>query len=675
VLLLALMLTGRMPYAALRSLALVGACLVASCAGATPPPAPLVPVQPVAVAPTPPPPDLSPAPEPPALIVSGRLSKLSGLLATVRGWSNLPMPQSEQVTELLTGQAVGPLVDLEQTIDFAVASTGSGTHMRAQVAVSAGIKDIDAAKAVLSDRYKLAPGENGALLIQGLGHRSSQDADDGDSDSDDGDHRVCELAPAFGAAPMRIVCGMDAKSLADLAPWLTRTATRLPSPSDLHVDVRMQPLKPTISGFKRMFSALAGAVLGEPSGMPDLRDAAISLGTDLVDFALDLEKISVDVQLSDAGAGLTATTKFSGNSSAFTRVVTAHADGGSQAPAAFWQMPGDADSAAFYRGLDANDLARVRDLALKLLDVKLAEDAIKEVDRKVLVDVLAKLPSPAPATYASGVDLDAVKKAHGAGMALGSSPEPLQEIEARRVLAEALLGWHLLELDESSSRLSAALRELTTTWTRPGLLGAYRAKAKGGVVPVIRTAPVPKGATLPRDTQHYVIELPFEHDASSESHNAPLPAARGVVKASKGRPKALLLHLFLAAEGPRTWLAVGGDDALLASKLSFALTAGQANARSDLGFFKDVRTGSAGFFTLRSGAAMAQVIGVLFSELGLRSDDSLEDLAHVPHGGTTPIVYSLTAQVGVPSSVVATLQVPRAAIEDTVVGVLRHGGF
>jgi hypothetical protein len=73
---------------------------------------------------------------------------------------------------------------------------------------------------------------------------------------------------------------------------------------------------------------------------------------------------------------------------------------------------------------------------------------------------------------------------------------------------------------------------------------------------------------------------------------------------------------------------------------------------------------------------MAQQVGVLFSELGLPSDDTLEDIAHVPHGGKTPIVYSLTSLAGAaPASVVATLQVPRGAIEDAVVGVLRHGGF
>ena len=51
------------------------------------------------------------------------------------------MPQSEQVTELLTSEAVGPLVDLDQPIDFAVAVTGSGTKMKDLTAVSAAVKD------------------------------------------------------------------------------------------------------------------------------------------------------------------------------------------------------------------------------------------------------------------------------------------------------------------------------------------------------------------------------------------------------------------------------------------------------------------------------------------------------------------------------------------------------
>ena len=670
--------TCRVSRATLSFLAFVVGALLASCGGTTPAPAPPVPVQPVVAVQLPPPADLRAAPEPSGLVVSGRVGKLSGLFTTVRGWSSLPMPQSEQVSELLTGQAVGPLVDLDQPIDFAVASNGSGTHTRALVAVSAAVKDVDAAKAALSDRYKLAPGDNGALLIQGLGRRSGNaGADDGDSEGDEGDHRTCELAPAYGAAPMRIVCGVDAKALSELGPWLTRTATRATSASDLHVDVRMGPLKPTVSGLKRMFSVVAGGALGAPSSLPGLREAAMSLGTDLVDFVLDLESISLDVQLSDAGACVTATTKFSSSSSALTRVVTAHADGGSPTPAAFWQLPGDMDSAAFYRGVDANDLARLRDLGLKLVDAKLTEDGVKDADRKLLLDALAKVPSAAAAVYGSGVDLDAVKKARGAVAALGSAPEASQAAETRRTLAEALLGWHLMEMDEPSSRLSSALKEISTAWSRPGFLAVYRTKLKGGIPPAIRVAPIPKGFALPKDAQHYVIDLPFDSEASAQPRNGAHPPGgqvRIAAKAPKAKP--LLLHAFLASDGPRTWFAVGGDDALVLSKLAGALAPPQASSPADLGFFKDARTGAAGFYTLRAGALMAQQVGVLFSELGLPSDDTLEDIAHVPHGGKTPIVYSLTSLAGAaPASVVATLQVPRGAIEDAVVGVLRHGGF
>ena len=71
--------------------------------------------------------DLSPVPEPgwprprPGASRSCRAS-----LATAHGWTKLPMPQSEQVTELLTSEAVGPIVDLDAPIDFAVAVLGSG---------------------------------------------------------------------------------------------------------------------------------------------------------------------------------------------------------------------------------------------------------------------------------------------------------------------------------------------------------------------------------------------------------------------------------------------------------------------------------------------------------------------------------------------------------------------
>jgi hypothetical protein len=681
-LLLEIMPVGRAARVVLSFFLTGGAWSLASCGGAAPPaPAP-VPLQPALSVPLPPPPDLSVAPEPAGLVLSGRIAKLSGMFATVRGWSNLPMPESEQVTELLTGQAVGALVDLDRPIDFAVASAGAGTHLQAEVAVSAAVKDVDAAKAALSDRYKLTPGDRGVLVIQGLGRSSGPGAaaDDDDSDGDDHDHRVCELAPAYGPAPMRILCGVDAKALADLGPWLTRTATRATMTSDVHVDLRVRPLKAAISGLKRMVGVLAGGVIDGRSGASGVRDVAMNIAVDFVDWVLDLEGVSFDAMLSDAGAALTTKCTFSGSTSALTRIMTLHADGGSSTPGSFWQLPEDTDTATFYRGVDPNDLARLRDPVLAIIDGELASVGVKGADRKAFVDALVKLASPAAALYASGVDLGAVKKARGAAAALGASPERSQEVEAIRVQAEALLGWHFLVLDEPPTRFGSALKDLVNAWNRPGLRSAIQAKSSIGPWPALRQVPLPKGVTLPTDAQHYVLEVAFD-PALSEPRPPPVAAGPGQrpPRIAKARPKSLVVHAFLAGDSQRTWLAIGGDEGLVSSKLGSALASGgQGRGRADLGFFKDARTGGAGFVTLRTGAVFAEQVALLFSQLGFGSAsvDALDDLASVPNGGNTPIVYSLTAQPGgPPTSVVSLLQLPRGAIEDAVVAALRHGGF
>src|ERR1700727_2477621 len=100
--------------------------LLAGCGGGAPPPQappPAPSVAPVAAAP---PADLSAVPPPAGLVVSGRVARLSASLAAVHAWTQLPMPKSEQVSELLTTEAVGALVDMDRPIDFAVSVSGSG---------------------------------------------------------------------------------------------------------------------------------------------------------------------------------------------------------------------------------------------------------------------------------------------------------------------------------------------------------------------------------------------------------------------------------------------------------------------------------------------------------------------------------------------------------------------
>src|SRR4029077_9656732 len=124
-------------------------------------------------------PNLSAVGDPAGLVVFGRVSKAGPSLSALHDWSRLPMPQSEDVTELLTGESLGPLVDLDQPIEFAVAIAGGGLQLHARVAASAALKDVDRAKATLSGRYKLVPGDNGSLLLQDASHAPpSKDEDD-----------------------------------------------------------------------------------------------------------------------------------------------------------------------------------------------------------------------------------------------------------------------------------------------------------------------------------------------------------------------------------------------------------------------------------------------------------------------------------------------------------------
>ena len=367
-----------------RLFALFVPCAAAACGGA--PAAPQAPASsgaPLSSPALPPAPDLSPVSPPVGLVVSGRLSRLDASLASVHGWTQLPMPQSEQVTEIIANESIGALVALDQPIDLAVAVSGAGARMTTMIAVSAAVRDLEHAKTILAERHKLTPGDNGVLVIQRIARspRRGGDGDnDGRSDEDGDDTHTCELAPAYGAAPTRLVCAWDPKALAALGPWLTRGATRQASTSDAHVDVYMQPLRAAIAAEKRLFSILLGTVLGGRLGLSGARDLAQAIGADVADFANDLDTLSLDVALSDPGAAATMTLKMSGSSSALGRLALANSDRNGPPPAALWQMPGDADFALFDRGIDPNELARGRDLALKVVSDKLADDGVGEAD-------------------------------------------------------------------------------------------------------------------------------------------------------------------------------------------------------------------------------------------------------------------------------------------------------
>jgi hypothetical protein len=583
-------------------------------------------------------------------MVSVTLPRLGASLATVHAWTQLPMPEAAKLSELITGAPVGALVDMDRPIDFALTVQGS-RHPELQGALAAGVRDLEAAKASLAD-YKLVPGANGTLRILGL-RKPAADSSEG------GDERACELAPAYGPAATRLVCASDEKALAALGPWLTRGATRLAPPTaDGHLELRMAPVKPLISSERPLLGLLLGTILGNQRGYSGIREAGTAAAGDLADFAMDLDDATLDLTLSDPGATATLNWKLSGSTSALGRVMTANADRNGPPPAVFWQMPADADAAFFDRGIDPKMVDRARELATKVLDDKLAEDGVKEGDRKALESALgAFLLTGAPFVYAGGVDLDAARKALAAEKAV---PETGDRREANRVTAQAIVGWKVAELDEPAGPRIDALKALATTWGR--VSAVY--KAKGGRVVALRTAAMPKGVTLPKDTQHFVVEVPLGE--------APDPKAK-----AKGTPKPLSIDLFVVPDGARSWIGAGGDAAVVAAKLSAAVAGSGDNlgSRADLAPMKNAVLGAGGFFDTRSLPLLAQQVGTFGGDSTSFAGDGdlLEGVSQLPHQGATPIPFSFTAPAASPGTAVGTLQIPRGTIDDIMVLALKYG--
>ncbi len=558
--------------------------------------------------------NLGPVAAPATLVVTGRLAKPNASLGTIRGWSKLPMPQSAQATEALLGEALGNLIDLDQPIDFAVA-VGSDSPKKAalglagfdnvkpRLVVSAALQDPEAAKAALSERFKLVRGEGGVLSITGLGRTSHAEAPPDESEESDGeptDHESCELAPAYGPSAMRLLCAWgDPGSLAELGPWLTRGATRAVATADLHVDVRMEPLKALFgTGLKSILSVVGGLVSGSV-GLSSPRDLVMGILSEMGDFLLDLEDASLDIELSEPEARAVKTLTFTGRSSAITRLATANADRNAPPPPTFWQMPGDATFAFFERGIDERELGQGRTLVLNAIAEQLTQEGVKPADRTAIVDALGKLPPAAPLVYAAGVDGAAVQKALASWVALGGGTSPLEHFEAMRGAVEAGFGWHIVELDETSTDISAAMKALTAAWSRPGVVAAYRSKSGDTPAPLLRALPLsrrPGGDPWPKDALHFTLELPPPKLAGS-------PGKVGAK--DHGATRAIALHGLIVPDGVRTWVGVGSEETFVAGKLAAAMngTGETLAARAELGPLRDALVASGGFISLRGLAA------------------------------------------------------------------------
>jgi hypothetical protein len=628
-----------------------------ACGSPPPPAAPVtLPASSASAAPAPPPIDTSPAPEPPGLIAFARAAKPSEAIKVVGGWVQMPMPGPSEVGQLITGEPTGNLVDLDQPIDFAIVMRGP----QPRGAMSAAVRSLDEARLAFS-KYKLVPGENGALHIEGLGK-----PDDADKDGDEGEARVCELLPSFGPAAMRIVCAESQRTLDELGPWLARTVPRSTYPSDLHVELRVSPIRELVSTMRRALPMLAGSALGiRHTGVPEIDDAFRATIEDLADLSSDADTVSIDAMFGEPQATVTMTSRFRSSTSLLARLAVSHPERAGAPPAAFWKLPADADVAFFYGGIDAADFEHLRDHLADIVGASLTKLGLADADRKAMRDVAAETLDLVAlrSEYAKGLDLDAAEKAIAAIKTVKEGDAAARD-EAERAAAERMAGWLVVGLDAPAAKVGAIEKEWAAAWARPGVAKWVRAKATDSPPPVIRMAPLPKGITG-KDAAHLEMVV-------YPTHSGRVPDTSGGAKTAKkavpGKP--LILHALVVPDGNASWLVFAADEALAVAKAKEVMGAGALASRAGLASMKDARMNGGGFVTARS-FELQDVFGWVLSPSWWRLEhDPLRWIASAPDQGATPILFQLASQPGATASpagsFTATATIPKGAIESIV---------
>lgn len=602
-------------------------------------------------------------PEPPGLILIGRVRRPDALVSAAGSWANLPLPTGSELVRSITDESVASVVDLSQPVDVAVSVGLSRRGIDPLVAFSVAVKSFDDAKGKLGARHRLVAGDNGSFKVEGLGERARppRGAEDEEED-DDGDADGCVLAPA--ARGGRLVCG-EAAALEALAPYLSRTLPREEWPSDVHLEIRPEPVRAPLMEVRASIPVLARSMLGTQS--PAVRDFIDASVGELMDVVNDTRRVSIDATVAESGVVATTRLEFQSSSSTFARMLTAR-DRAGAAPAAFFHLPSETDTAFFASGGDPKLLERPREIVGNLIAEASEDVGMPEPERKALRELLADriLPLLTDGTrvYGKGFDQAAVVKAIAARKAVKQGDRPAED-EATRQVVEQILGWHLYQVSEPIAKVGPILKDCSALYNRPVVVKQLGPKAVR-----LRLAPPPPGVALPKGTVHLELTVPRDdlELAPGSAAAAKGANAKGAnAKARKVPRKPLVFHLLAVPDGGATWLAFGLDGKLAARKASASLaTAKDASTLDKAGpdheALREGELTGGGIMTVR-GLAMA-------ASLADEDDRLLSLLSTLPHKGAAPIVIAGTTEPG--SAIasagvsVSSVHVTRAVIEDVV---------
>ncbi len=649
-------------------LPLVGlATLVAlpSCGGAAPPPVPTAP-KPIATAPPPPPVDTSPVPDPDGLVLIGRVSKPEHILQTVGSWTRIPLPGGNELVRSISDDSVGDSVDVSQPVDAAVVLGGTRRDPKPLIAVSVALKSLDDAKAKIGAKHKLTEGKNGSFIVEGIGRPAVSEKSKRGRDEEEEEGETCAIAPASSGA--RLVCG-EREALDALVPYLTRNAPRQTYSSDLHLELRASPLREMLQQVRAALPFLARSILGQ--GNPALRELVDASVGEIVDFVNDTERMTVDAQLAEGGAIANLKIDYAKTNSLVARISTSKPELAGPPPPAFMHLPAETDLALYGKGSDPKLFDRPKEILGKLAleatnGMGMAEPERKAV-RELVVDRMFGLFTGA-LVYGKGYDAAALDKAVQA-RTKAKAGDMLAEDEAERAIAEQIVGWHLVQVNEPIAKTGPILKDWAALWNRPAFAKWAKGQASQKMLAQMRLAPTPAGVTLPKDSVHLEIVLP-----RADMEELPPPAApprpgekpAPLPKPKKIPRKPITVHVFAVPDGGGSWIGFGLDGKLVAQKAAASLAS--APDTSTLGksptadAFKDVKSNGAWLVTMKG--------LFVFTAYERSSRAPYNQLGALPHKGTTPVTLTFTAQApskdAAGGSALSTFRLSRAAIEDIV---------
>lgn len=635
----------------LRALAPILSVLLPACGASTPPPAPAAPPAP----PPPPPtamvpaeasPDLSPVAEPKNLVLVGRVKNVQASMRAIETALRLPMSLEQLVSKELGDPDLESVLKPDASIDVSILLDPAAKEPDFNVAFSLPLKSFDQARAIAERDGKLTKVRPGVLRLGGV--RGKADL-------------VCNLAMSLGEAPARIVCSPRDRDLDALVPWMTRGLPQVAPPaSDLHVEGKFAPIEEKFGPFLRdnagRVRGMAAAALAREFGVKDpaVADLAADLAQEGIATSAELDGFTFDASLDgkSPSASMKGSLKLRGTKSMLSRIFSMSSERAGAAPPLFLQLPKDATSGSFGFPVDQKIWTGARASLAKAMG-GLARSVLTDADAGAIEGVFAKLPL---------IDSKVVVSASGDGSPAKphrmTKKTPAEVVAATRELVQSSVGWHVVGYEGKADELVAFLRETAATYNRKSIQDRLKKEMHGeaSMLPAIRFGGFGGGGSA------LTIDVPLDSKRSWYSVSAP-DGTFADHPAGKPATGTAQITLAVVADGPRTWVLIGGDAAVLRKRLAEVKAAkgDQTLATRDgLDLLKSAKVSSASFATLEP--------AVRAVERTMRGVGKAEELRKVidslPNKGRTPLVALGTSTGGASPSMTVELQVQKGTFDD-----------